>query len=72
MISPLTTHIIRYMTKKCFVNRGRTLATGAVAGFGNFLQFLGTKLFLTYIDYLTLGGTFFMYAGKRFNMLMFL
>ena len=55
----------------CVRSRGRTFATGLVAGFGNFLQFLGTKLFLTYVDYLYLSGTFFMYGGKFILIVLF-
>ncbi|KAK9508886.1 hypothetical protein O3M35_006338 [Rhynocoris fuscipes] len=54
-------HIPWILISEIFPLRGRTLATGFVAGAGNFLQFLGTKLFWTYVSYLTLGGTFIMY-----------
>ncbi|XP_073996591.1 facilitated trehalose transporter Tret1-like isoform X2 [Rhodnius prolixus] len=54
-------HIPWILMSEIFPLRGRTLGTGFVAGAGNFMQFLGTKLFWTYVEYLTLGGTFIMY-----------
>ncbi|XP_066905808.1 facilitated trehalose transporter Tret1 isoform X2 [Halyomorpha halys] len=65
-------HMPWVLMSEIFPLRGRTLATGVVAGFGNFLQFLGTKLFITYVDKMLLSGTFFMYGGTFLVGLIYL
>ncbi|CAH1390910.1 unnamed protein product [Nezara viridula] len=65
-------HMPWVLMSEIFPLRGRTLATGVVAGFGNFVQFLGTKLFITYVDEMYLSGTFFMYGATFMVGLIYL
>uniref|UniRef100_A0A146LVQ5 Facilitated trehalose transporter Tret1 n=3 Tax=Lygus hesperus TaxID=30085 RepID=A0A146LVQ5_LYGHE len=55
-------HIPWIQISEIFPLKGKTFGTGLVAGLGNVLQFIGTKLFYTYMSWLTLGGVFIMYA----------
>ncbi|KAF6199903.1 hypothetical protein GE061_006201 [Apolygus lucorum] len=55
-------HIPWIQISEFFPLKGKTFGTGLVAGLGNVLQFIGTKLFYTYMSWFTLGGVFVMYA----------
>ncbi|XP_014248558.1 facilitated trehalose transporter Tret1-like isoform X2 [Cimex lectularius] len=55
-------HLPWILISEIFPLRGRSFASGLVAGIANFMQFLGTKLFWTYVSWMTLGGTFIMYG----------